>query len=260
MGTKYGSLELHQFPCLEDNYGYLVHEHNLHFTACIDTPDVEAIENALAETGWKLTHIFNTHHHFDHAGGNLELKEKTRAVIIGPRCDAARIPGIDIQLCDDDEYRFGKQRVMIYETPGHTSGHVIYYFTEAGIAFVGDTLFSLGCGRLFEGTPEQMWRSLQKLLALPDDTVVYCAHEYTQSNARFALTVEPQNRALVERAAEVNRLRAEKRPTVPTTIGLERRTNPFLRPDSTDLRATLGMPGADDVAVFAETRRRKDVF
>jgi hydroxyacylglutathione hydrolase len=260
MGTKYGSLEVHQFACLDDNYGYLLHDHNLRVTACIDTPDVPAIEAALATTGWKLTHIFNTHHHFDHAGGNLELKEKTRAIIIGPHCDAARIPGIDIQLGDQDEYRFGKHRLTVYETPGHTSGHVVYYFAEAGIVFVGDTLFSLGCGRLFEGTPEQMWHSMQKLLALPDDTVVYCAHEYTQSNARFALTLEPHNNALVERAAQVTKLRAANLPTVPTSIGLERRTNPFLRPDSADLRATLGMPDADNVAVFAETRHRKDNF
>ena len=200
MNTKYGSLEVHQFACLDDNYGYLLHDHDTRLTACIDTPDVAAIETALAANDWKLTHIFNTHHHFDHAGGNLELKEKTGAIIVGPHADAARIPGIDIQLSDQDEYRFGQHRMVAYETPGHTTGHIVYYFGEAGIAFVGDTLFSLGCGRLFEGTPEQMWHSLQKLLALPDDTVVYCAHEYTQSNARFALTVEPHNSALVERA------------------------------------------------------------
>jgi len=260
MGTQYGSLEVHQFACLDDNYGYLLHDHDEQLTACIDTPDVSAIEAALRETGWQLTHIFNTHHHFDHAGGNLQLQKKTGAVIIGPHAEAARIPGIDIQLSDGDEYRFGKHRVIAYATPGHTLGHIVYYCAEAGIAFVGDTLFSLGCGRLFEGTPEQMWQSLQKLLALPDATIVYCAHEYTQSNARFALTVEPHNRALIERAAQVAQLRAANLPTVPTSIGLERRTNPFLRPDSTNLRATLGMLNADNAAVFAETRRRKDKF
>jgi hydroxyacylglutathione hydrolase len=258
MGTLYGNLEVHQFACLDDNYGYLLHDHKTRVTASIDTPDVAAIEAALAAQNWKLTHILNTHHHYDHAGGNLELKEKTRAIVVGPHADAARIPGIDIRLSDQDDYYFGKQRMVVYETPGHTIGHIVYYFAAAGIVFVGDTLFSLGCGRLFEGTPEQMWHSLQKLLALPDETLVYCAHEYTQSNARFALTLEPHNRALVERAAEVEKLRAANLPTVPTTIGLERQTNPFLRPDSTELRATLGMLDADNVTVFAETRRRKD--
>jgi len=260
MGTLFGNLEVHQFACLDDNYGYLLHDHITRVTACIDTPDVAAIEAALAANGWKLTHILNTHHHYDHAGGNLELKEKTRAIVVGPHADAARIPGIDIRLSDQDDYYFGKHKAVIYETPGHTIGHVVYYFAAAGIVFVGDTLFSMGCGRLFEGTPEQMWHSLQKLLALPDETLVYCAHEYTQSNARFALTLEPHNNALVERAAQVAKLRAANLPTVPTTIGLERQTNPFLRPDSTELRATLGMLDADDVAVFAETRRRKDKF
>jgi len=260
MGTLFGNLEVHQFACLDDNYGYLLHDHITRVTACIDTPDVAAIETALAANGWKLTHILNTHHHYDHAGGNLELKEKTRAIVVGPHADAARIPGIDIRLSDQDDYYFGKHKAVIYETPGHTIGHVVYYFAAAGIVFVGDTLFSMGCGRLFEGTPEQMWHSLQKLLALPDETLVYCAHEYTQSNARFALTLEPHNNALVERAAQVAKLRAANLPTVPTTMGLERQTNPFLRPDSAELRATLGMLDADNVAVFAETRRRKDKF
>jgi hydroxyacylglutathione hydrolase len=260
MSTRYGSLEVRQFPCLEDNYGYLVHDTATGYTACIDTPEVAAIEKALRETGWELTHIFNTHHHFDHAGGNLELKEKTDAVVVGPRKDAKRIPGIDIHLSDQDNYLFGKNEVIVFDTPGHTRGHIVFYFEDAGIAFVGDTLFALGCGRLFEGTPEQMWDSMQKLLALPDDTVVFCAHEYTLANAEFALTVEPHNDALVERAAKIRRLRKDHNATVPTTIGLERRTNPFMRSDSADLRATLGMPDDDDVAVFAETRRRKDKF
>lgn len=260
MTAAYGTLKVHQFPCLEDNYGYLLHDNETGYTASIDTPEVAAIEKALAETGWELTHIFNTHHHFDHAGGNLELKEKTDAVIVGPRADAKRIPGIDIHLSNEDTYRFGKNEVTVYETPGHTRGHVVYYFADAGIVFVGDTLFALGCGRLFEGTAEQMWDSIQKLLALPDNTVVFCAHEYTLANAEFALSVEPQNQALAERATEIRRLRAENQPTVPTTIGLERATNPFMRPTSENLRATLLMPTATDVEVFAETRHRKDSF
>jgi len=255
-----GKIEVQQFPCLEDNYGYLLHDLETGYTACIDTPEVAAIEKALRDTGWELSHIFNTHHHFDHAGGNLELKEKTQAVILGPRSDADRIPGLDIHVGNEDKYAFGKQQVVIYATPGHTSGHVVYHLPECGVAFVGDTLFALGCGRLFEGTPEQMWQSMQKLLEWPDDTVVYCAHEYTQANADFALTVEPQNSELAARAEEIRQLRAEHKPTVPTTIGLERRTNPFMRPDSSALRETLTMPDATDVEVFAETRQRKDNF
>lgn len=260
MADTKSNLQVHQFPCLEDNYGYLVHDPDKDFTATIDTPEVEAIERALAETGWTLTHIMNTHHHFDHAGGNLELKEKTAAVVVGPRMDRHRIPGIDVQVGDDDRYFFGGHEVTVYETPGHTTGHVVYYFADSGILFVGDTLFALGCGRLFEGTPEQMWESLQKLLELPDDTQVYCAHEYTQANAKFALSVEPQNQQLTERAAEIDRLRADNQPTVPTTIGLERATNPFMRPTSKDLRETIGLLDASDVDVFAETRQRKDNF
>jgi hydroxyacylglutathione hydrolase len=254
------ALQIHQFPCLEDNYGFLVHDPASGYTGCIDTPEVEAIERALQEKGWTLTHIFNTHHHFDHAGGNLELKEKTDAVIVGPRSDNRRIPGMDIQLGNGDDYMFGEQEVLVFETPGHTSGHCIYYFAAAGAVFVGDTIFALGCGRLFEGTPEQMWGSIQKLMALPDETTVYCAHEYTQANAKFALSVEPQNQELVERAAAIDALRADNKPTVPTTIGLERRTNPFMRPTSADLRETIGLIDSTDVEVFAETRQRKDNF
>jgi hydroxyacylglutathione hydrolase len=254
------NLEVHQFPCLEDNYGYLLHDPDSGMTATIDTPEVTAIEHALQEKNWQLTHIFNTHHHFDHAGGNLELKEKTEAVIVGPRKDAKRIPGIDIHIGNQDNYFFGKHEMVAFDTPGHTRGHIIFYFADAGIAFVGDTLFALGCGRLFEGSPEEMWNSLQKLLQLPDETKVYCAHEYTEVNAKFALSVEPQNKDLIERAAKITQLRAAGLPTIPTTIGLERKTNPFLRPDSPDLRRSLGLPDAPDVEVFAETRRRKDNF
>ncbi len=239
-------VEVYQFPCLEDNYGYLVHDPATGFTASVDTPEVEAIERACKETGWQLTHILNTHHHFDHAGGNLELKEKTGAVVIGPRKEVERIPGLDVQLGNNDDYYFGKQLMRMMATPGHTSGHVIFYFEHSGVVFVGDTLFSLGCGRRFEGTPEEMWASIQRLLELPDDTKVYCAHEYTQANAEFALSVEPQNAELAARAKEIDQLRAAGKPTVPSTIGLERRTNPFMRPTSKDLRATLGMEDASD--------------
>jgi len=253
-------LEVHQFPCLSDNYGFLVHDAATGATACIDTPEVAPIERALEAKGWKLTHILNTHHHADHAGGNLELKAHWRCTIVGPRADAERIPGIDVQVGDGDLYKLGGASARVFDVPGHTRGHIAYYFAEDGVAFVGDTMFALGCGRLFEGTPAQMWSSLSKLKALPDDTLVYCAHEYTQSNARFALTVEPDNRALVERAKKIDQARARGEWTVPTTIGLEKATNPFLRPDSRDLQKTLDLVGRDPVDVFAETRRRKDRF
>jgi hydroxyacylglutathione hydrolase len=254
------NLEVHQFTCLEDNYGFLLHDPDSGYTASIDTPEVSAIEHALQDKGWQLTHIFNTHHHFDHAGGNLELKEKTDAVIIGSRNDAKRIPGIDVHAGNLDTYRFGKHEMTTFNTPGHTSGHIIFYFAAAGIAFVGDTLFSLGCGRLFEGTPEQMWNSIQKLLQLPDETLIYCAHEYTEANAEFAVAIEPENNDLIERTAEIRRLRGAGQPTIPTNIGLERKTNPFMRVTSQELRKTIGLPDAPDAEVFAEIRRRKDSF
>lgn len=253
-------LIVHQFPCLSDNYGYLLHDPETGATAAIDTPEVTPILNALEEKGWTLTHILNTHHHFDHAGGNLELKEKTGCTIIGPKGEAQRIPGIDIALGDGDTCPFGSREAKVLEVGGHTLGHIAYYFPQDGIAFVGDALFALGCGRIFEGTAEQMWTSLQKLMGLPDETVVYCAHEYTQANARFAATIEPANKALQERIREIDAKRAEGKPTVPTTIGLEKATNPFLRPMSEDVQKTLNLVGAPLVDVFAETRARKDSF
>ena len=254
------TIEVHMFPCLNDNYGFLVHEPQSGMTACVDTPEAAAINQALAAKGWKLTHILNTHHHFDHAGGNEALKQQWACTIVGAANDAARIPGIDVRVADGDQYQFGAATVTVLEVPGHTSGHIAYYFAADGIAFVGDTLFALGCGRLFEGSPAQMWNSLQKLMALPDETVVYCAHEYTQSNAAFALSVEPGNPALAARAEEIARLRADGKPTVPTSIALEKATNPFLRPTSAELQLGVGLPGAALVDVFAETRRRKDHF
>ncbi|MFA7638873.1 MAG: hydroxyacylglutathione hydrolase, partial [Parvibaculum sp.] len=171
-------LEIHQFPCLNDNYGYLVHEPSTGMTAAIDTPEVAPILAALTEKGWKLTHILNTHHHFDHAGGNTGLKEKTGCVVIGPKGEKHKIPGIDRAVGEGDVVELGAARARVIDVPGHTAGHIAYSFDEDRVAFVGDTLFALGCGRLFEGTPAQMWTSLGKLMALPDDTTVYCAHEY----------------------------------------------------------------------------------
>jgi hydroxyacylglutathione hydrolase len=254
------AVEVHMFPCLNDNYGFLVHEPDAGLTATIDTPEVASINAALEAKDWTLTHIFNTHHHFDHAGGNEALKAQWSCQIVGAGNDAARIPGIDVQVNDGEHFQFGASTVAVLEVPGHTSGHIAFHFADDGIAFVGDTLFALGCGRLFEGSPAQMWQSLSKLMALPDETVIYCAHEYTAANAAFALSVEPGNARLQQRADEIASLRANNTPTVPTTIALEKATNPFLRPDSPNLQETLGMAGDDLVAIFAETRRRKDSF
>ncbi len=254
------AFEVFQFPCLNDNYGYLIHDSDSGATASIDSPDAEAINAALEEKGWALTHILNTHHHYDHAGGNEALKERWQCQIVGAANDAERIPGIDVRVADDDSVAVGGLIARVLEVPGHTSGHIAYHFAEQNVAFVGDTLFALGCGRIFEGTPGQMWDSLQSLMALADDTVIYCAHEYTQANAAFALSVEPGNQALVKRAQEIDALRSEGRPTVPTTIGLEKATNPFLRPDSREIQAVTGLVGKPLVDVFAETRRLKDNF
>lgn len=253
-------LEISMFPCLSDNYGFLLHDMETDLTAAVDTPDATAILRALAEKNWKLTHILNTHHHWDHAGGNLELKQETACVIVGPRAEAAKIPGIDILVGDGDTFTFGSFTARIYDTSGHTSGHIVYHFESECVAFVGDTLFALGCGRLFEGSPEQMWDSLQIIMRWPDATRIYCAHEYTQNNARFALTIEPQNQDLINRIAEINKLRADDLPTIPTTLALEKKTNPFLRPASTAIRDTLNMQQASDVEVFAKIRRLKDKF
>lgn len=254
-------LQIHMFPALQDNYCYLLHDTDSGQTAVVDTPDVKAIENALADTGWQLDFILNTHHHWDHAGGNEIIKAKTGCRVVGPKADAERIPGLDIPVGEGDEFRLGESVARVYDTPGHTRGHIVYHFEDDGAAFVGDTLFALGCGRVFEGTPTQMWDSLKKLRdRLADSTRIYCAHEYTQANARFALSVDPDNAELRARAAEVDRLRAADQATVPSTMAVEKATNPFLRPDSPGLMSALGMTGADPVAVFAETRKRKDHF
>ncbi|MCR9096483.1 MAG: hydroxyacylglutathione hydrolase [bacterium] len=253
-------LEIHQFGCLSDNYGFLVHDPDSGSTACVDTPEVEPTLAALQEKGWSLTHIWNTHWHPDHTGGNQELQEKTGCAILGPRNERDRVPGIETELGEGSTFAFGAHEVRVFDVPGHTAGHIAYWLPEDSVAFVGDTLFALGCGRLFEGTAEQMWDSLGKLRTLPPETVVYCAHEYTQANARFALSVDPENADLTRRVQEIDAMRAKGLATVPTTIGVEHSTNPFLRADDPAFQRAIGMEGADPVAVFAETRKRKDEF
>ena len=252
------ALQIELVACLSDNYAYLVHDSQRNLTAVVDPSEPEPVKQALARRGWTLTHILNTHHHFDHTGGNLPLKEQFGAQIVGPEKDRERIPGIDVGVVEGKAWTFGGRTVPVLEIPAHTRAHIAFVFDDA--VFTGDTLFAMGCGRLFEGTPAMMWASLSKLMALPDATRVYCGHEYTQSNGRFALTLEPGNAALVARTKEVDGMRAKNAPTIPSTIGLEKQTNPFLRPASREIRHSLGLIHADDVDVFAETRKRKDNF
>ncbi len=253
-------LEIKQIPVLNDNYVYLAHCSETAQTAVVDPAVVDPVLDALKDTGWTLTHILNTHHHGDHTGGNLEIKAETGCTIVGPRADRDRIPGIDVEVGDNDTYQLGNATATVFDVPGHTRGHIAYWFEDSDALFCGDTLFVMGCGRLFEGTPAQMVNSLSKFDALPGETRVFCAHEYTQSNGRFALTVEPQNEALVNLMKDVDAKRAKGIPTVPSTLAQERATNPFLRPSSADLQSTVGLVGADVVDVFAEVRRRKDQF
>lgn len=253
-------LVIRQFPCLSDNYGFLVHDPDSGETVTIDTPDADRILAEAEEAGWRITQIWNTHHHFDHAGGNAAVKAATGARIVAPGYERERIPGIDTPVSDGDTVSIGDHVARVLHTPGHTLGHVCYHFADDRLAFVGDTLFALGCGRLFEGTPAQMWTSLSRLAGWPEDTRLYCAHEYTQANAAFALSVDPDNIDLQAYAAAVDAERARGEPTVPTTVGAELLANPFLRPADPAIRKRLGLESADDTAVFAEIRRRKDSF
>lgn len=253
------SLEIEQLAVLRDNYVYLLHDQATAATAAVDPAVAQPVLDALDRRGWRLTHILNTHHHHDHVGGNLPLKAATGCTIIGNRADAARIPGIDVAVSEGDRVAVGEAVAQVIAVSGHTIGHIAYWFADAGALFCGDTLFSLGCGRLFEGTPGEMWTSLCKLRTLPDATAVYCAHEYTESNARFAMTMEPGNAALQARVAEVDALRRAGRPTVPSRLGTEKQANPFLRADIAALQRTVAAEG-DAVATFAAIRRRKDNF
>ena len=254
-------LEFHQFPCLSDNYAVLVHDPVNETTILVDAPDEAAIRAALAEKNWALTHILVTHHHWDHTQAIGALKAAFGCTVIGPAGEAAKIDGLDETISDGDEVELGGIRVKAIATPGHTLGQISYWLPDAGVAFTGDTLFSLGCGRVFEGTPAMMWASLDRLAsALPDETKIYCGHEYTLANAKFAVTVDPDNAALAARIAEVEVLRGEGRPTLPTTMGMEKATNPFLRARDKAIRAHLGLTKAEDAVVFAEIRARKDSF
>nr|CAD6598078.1 hydroxyacylglutathione hydrolase [Rhizobium sp. TCK] len=253
-------LEIEVFQCRSDNYGVLVHDPETGLTASIDAPEEPPILDALSRRGWTLTHILTTHHHTDHVEANLGLKGRFQLEIIGPINEAVAIPGLDRSVEDGDEFEFGGHTVCVIETPGHTAGHVCYYFPDDNVLFAADTLFALGCGRLFERPAADMWHSLQKLSALPDETAVYFGHEYTLSNARFALTIDPDNARLQERVREIEATRAANRFTIPTTIGLEKETNPFLRATDLAVRRNLLMESRSNEEVFAEIRKRKDSF
>jgi len=255
------ALTVSQFVCLTDNYGVLIHDPQTGRVGAIDAPDAAPMLSQLAERGWTLTDILLTHHHADHIQGVPTLKERfPNAQVCGPAREADRIPSLDIQVREGDFVSVGAAKARVIETPGHTIGHIAYHFEGDNLAFCGDTIFSLGCGRAFEAPYAVLWRSLTKIAALPRDTKLYCGHEYTQSNAKFALTIEPGNPLLVARAEEVTRLRAEGKPTLPTTVAAELATNPFLRAEEPAVQAAVGMTGADPAAVFGELRARKDRF
>lgn len=253
-------LDIRQIPVLSDNYVYLVREPRSGAVAVVDPAVTDEILAEANKLGWKITHIFNTHHHSDHIGGNEAIKAATGCTIVGPAHDPDRIPGMQVQVKDGDIYQFGGEAAQVFFVPGHTRGHIAYWFKDSSALFCGDTMFSIGCGRLFEGTPQQMWTSLSRLRALPPETRIYCAHEYTQSNVRFAVSINPGNAALRAYEAEVTDKRARNVPTIPSTLKIERAANPFLRADEPDLQEAISMLGKDPVDVFAEVRRRKDVF
>ena len=251
-------LEVHQFPCLSDNYGYLLHDPASGETACIDTPDAgEYLKQAEAK-GWRITQIWNTHWHPDHAGGNAAIKEATGCTVVAPAGEASKIEAVDRTVGQGDTVGLGAWDAQVIDVGGHTLGHIAYHLPAAGIAFVGDALFALGCGRMFEGTAPQFWESLSRLKALPARTTLYCAHEYTASNARFALHADPDNAALAAYAREVDERRAKGEWTVPTVLERELATNPFLRADDPAMQARWG--GGDAVATFAALRAAKDSF
>jgi hydroxyacylglutathione hydrolase len=252
--------ETYLFPCLKDNFGVLLHDPQSGTTASIDAPEAAPVEAALKKTGWRLTDILVTHHHADHTQGIGALKDHYKCRVVAPRNEAARIAHVDETVSEGDAVRVGALQGRVIDTPGHTAGHISYFFPVDKLAFVGDTLFSIGCGRVIEGDPEMMWQSLLKLRGLPDDTQFYCGHEYTEANIRFAKTVEPNNKALAARSEEVAKLTAAHKFTIPATIGAEKAANPFLRADNAELAKQVGLSDKPAWQVFAEIRERKNRF
>ncbi len=253
-------MDIQILPILNDNYCYLLHDSVTGQVGVVDPGDADPVLDVLDAQGWRLNVIFNTHHHGDHVAGNQALKDRFGCPVIGPEADRSRIGTLDTGVAGGDTVRFGSETGAVLSIPGHTRHHIAFHFPDSRALFCGDTLFSLGCGRLFEGTAADMWQSMRALMPLPGDTRVYCGHEYTQSNARFAVTVDPDNAALRARVDEIAAQRARGEPTIPTTLDQERHTNPFLRADEPGVQTALGMDGADPVAVFAALRQRKDSF
>jgi hydroxyacylglutathione hydrolase len=252
------ALEIHQFLIGSDNFGVLLHDPATGKTASIDAGEEAPIMAALTEKGWRLTDILVTHHHGDHIAALSQLKARFDAHVVGALADQHRIAGIDLAVSEGDQFSFGSFQFDVIETPGHTVGHIAFYCAAEAVLFAGDTLFSMGCGRLFEGTPQQMWSSLSKLATLPDATKLYCGHEYTLPNAKFALRFDADNPALQTRATEVEALRARGAFTIPSTIGLEKATNPFLRAGDPALARAVGLVGHPAVDVFAALREAKN--
>jgi hydroxyacylglutathione hydrolase len=252
------AVEIRVFTCLSDNFGYLIHDTESGITASVDAPEAAPIIQALELEGWTLTDILVTHHHADHVGGIAELKQKYNCRVIAPHDQTAPIPLVDLRVGQGDVIKVGTLLARVLDTPGHTLDHVSYVFDNEKVLFAADTLFSAGCGRVFEGTYEMMWQSLLKLRSLPDDFRLYCGHEYTASNVKFAMGIEPNNTALQMWASEVARLRAANKPTIPTLLGDEKKYNPFLRADEPSVAAGVRLKGASADAVFAELRERKN--
>ncbi len=254
------TLTLVTIPCLKDNYAYLIHDPVSGETACVDVPEAAPILTELSARDWRLTDILITHHHSDHIDGVAELRAATGAMVLGAAADAHRLPPLDLALTEDSSFSIGSDFARVIDVPGHTVGHIAFYFADAGLAFTADSLMAGGCGRLFEGTAAQMWSSLSILAALPPQTLICSGHEYTASNLRFAATLEPDNPALIYRIDRVAAARGNGQATVPSTLSEELATNPFLRPHQAQIRASVGMPHATDAETFAEIRKRKDRF
>ncbi len=253
-------IEILTIPCLSDNYAYAIQDSETGEVAVVDAPEAAPILRALSFKGWGLNQILLTHHHSDHIDGLDLLHQAVAAPIVGARADANRLPALELAVGEGDAFALGTQPVHIYDVSGHTKGHVAYYFPDGNAVFTGDSLMVMGCGRLFEGSAELMWDSLSKLMELPPETRIYSGHEYTASNAKFALSIEPENKALIDRARQISEARARGDDTMGPTLALEMATNPFLRAALPEVKAGLGMQGASDVDVFAEIRRRKDNF
>ena len=254
------TLEIVTIPCLADNYAFLLRDQATGKVALVDAPESYPIQKALQDKGWKLDIVLLTHHHYDHVDGLPELVEEYNPQVIGAKADASRLPPLDLALDEGDTFTVGESEGHIIDVSGHTIGHIAFHFPSANAVFTADSLMALGCGRLFEGTPEMMWASLSKLAALPTETIVYSGHEYTASNAKFALTVEPENTALQARVADITAKRAAGIPTVPSTLAEERATNPFLRAHLPEMKLAVGMEGASDEEVFTAIRKQKDNF